>query len=175
MSDLSADERAALNRLVDEAAIRAVITNYTYAADWRNAALFKSLFWPEAQVAVGPFNGSGAEFGDYVETLEAGYQRRLHMFSGERIALFGDLAEAEVGCVIVLRAALPEGGHQDEFMWGRYLFELARREGVWKVSRLSTIANLREKLPPAPAKPARAEPSLHDRLGPGHPLYPRFG
>ena len=172
MSELSTDERAALHRLMDESAVRQVITNYTYAADWRNRALFDSLFWPDADITIGPFMGDGVAFADFAASLGADARRRLHMFSGERIALFGDTASAEVGCVIVIRRELEDGGTRDDFMWGRYLFELAKRGGVWKVSRLNTLANLNESRPPTPPRPA--DPSVNDRLGPGHLLYPRF-
>ncbi|MDB5445915.1 MAG: nuclear transport factor 2 family protein, partial [Phenylobacterium sp.] len=113
MSELSTDERAALNRLLDESAVRQVITNYAYAADWQNTALFNSLFWPDADISIGPFKGDGVAFGAFAASLEAGARRRLHMFSGERIALFGDTAQAEVGCVIVVRRELEGGGTQD--------------------------------------------------------------
>lgn len=168
MTDLNTDERALLQQLLDEAAIRRVITNYTYAIDWGNIEVLETLFWPDADIALGPFTGDRAAYLPFVHGLADNYARQLHMFSGERIAVFDASADAEVGCVIVVRNKTDEN-FQDEFMWGRYLFRLEKRDGLWKIARLRTLPNLRELLPLKPAKP-----TPFDGLNPAHELFPRF-
>jgi hypothetical protein len=94
--------------------------------------------------------------------------RQLHMFSGGRIAVFDASADAGVGCVIIVRNKTGEN-FQDEFIWGRYLFRLEKCDGLWKISCLRTLPNLRKLLPPKPVRP-----TPFDDLNSARELFPRF-
>jgi hypothetical protein len=54
-------EAAALQRLVDEADCRALLMRYGPAVDWRDRATLDALFWPDAEIDLGPFKGRGSE------------------------------------------------------------------------------------------------------------------
>jgi hypothetical protein len=166
MSGLDAGERATLDRLAAEADIRALVTRYTHAVDWLDFAALEALFWPEAIIDFGHWQGDRAAFMPYIVEAESGYRRRLHLFSGERIAVNGDKADAEAGCAIHVLNVAGETA-TDSLMWGRYLFALERRDGVWRFIRLTYISNFVQNF----ERRAPRRETRDDFLSPEHPLY----
>lgn len=67
MTDFTDQDRARLTDLLDEAAVRAGVTRYTYAVDWMNWPLLESLFWPDATIDFGDvFRGDRTAFMPFV-------------------------------------------------------------------------------------------------------------
>src|SRR5579863_7401527 len=103
MQQLSDLEIATFRRLADEAACRSLIERYTYAVDWMNWTGLEALFWPDAFLDFGMWQGNRADFIPWVTQLEETYRRRLHMFSAPRIEVTGELARIETGVLMFLR------------------------------------------------------------------------
>lgn len=142
MAEFTETERAQLAALVDEAAVRSVITRYNHSVDWMNWSVLEDQFWPNAEVDFGDvFRGDRAAFMPFVIALEEGYTRRMHMFGEPRIALFGNEAEIEATSVTHVRA-LDDAGRTDNFIWGRYLLKAEKRGGEWRLSRLFYMINM---------------------------------
>lgn len=172
MGELQQSERADLARLLDESAIRSIVTRYTSAIDWMNWPLLESLFWPDATIDFGAsFAGNTTEFLRFVVPLEEQYTRRMHMFSGARIALYGEEAEAETGSLTHVRSVVGEN-RIDDLIYGRYLMKLQRRDREWRLSHMHYMLNNFER---HESKNSDEGPmNLADHTSMAHPCSPRF-
>ena len=172
MAEFSEAERAQLAQLVDEAAIRSVVTRYTSALDWMNWPLMETLFWPDAAIDFGDiFRGDTAAFLPFVAKLEEGYTRRMHMFGATRIALHGDSAEAEAPSVTHVRTVDGQA-RSDDFIWGRYLLGFERRQGEWRMSRFHYMLNAFQHYESREGD--EGPMNLADHTSMAHPHAPRF-
>jgi hypothetical protein len=160
----------ALSRLVDEAACRAVLMRYGRAVDWRDLAGLEALFWPDAEVDLGFFKGTGAEAPAFLVENAGRSLRRLHITANSSVSVDGDAAHAE-SCAIthaLSGSALQEA--QTHLFIGRYLDRLERRGSEWRIAwRLYLLHSVQTQ---AYAEPeALGALSKADALGPGHPLF----
>lgn len=133
---LSGDEAAAVRRLVNESACRALIERYAYAVDWKNWSGLEDLFWEDASFDFGMWTGDRAGFIPWVTELESGYSRRLHMLAIPRMDVSGETGHAEAGNCTVVRGPNDEGVDHDNIIFGRYQFDFTRRNGEWRISAL---------------------------------------
>jgi hypothetical protein len=146
---------AALDALLAKARLSELVAEYANLIDWIDWPRLDAVFWPEASFDFGMFKGGFDEYRTFVAELEEGYSRRLHMFALPAITLAGDAARIDAGCVIVCRTDDPAPGIDDTF-WGRYLFTAERRAGEWRLSGLTYVLNLFD----------RVERQADDRGGP---------
>lgn len=172
MADVTRAERAQLAQLADEAAVRSVVTRYNSAVDWMNWSLLEALFWPDAIIDFGDvFRGDLAAFMPFVIELEEGYTRRMHMFGATRIELYGDSAEAEAPSVTHVRKTDGQA-RSDDFIWGRYLFKLAKRNGEWRFSRFYYMLNMFQHYESSERDDGPMNMADHTTMA--HPQAPRF-
>lgn len=155
----------AIATLVAKAQLTDLVAEYANLIDWIDWNRLDGVFWPEATFDFGMFKGNLAEYATFVAQLEESYARRLHMFTLPSITITGDTARIDVGCVIVCRTDEPAPGIDDTF-WGRYLLAAERRGEEWRLSGLTYVLNLFD----------RVEREADDRVGPmnfGDGLSPR--
>lgn len=145
----------AIETLVAKAQLTDLVAEYANLIDWVDWDRLDGVFWPEATFDFGMFTGDFAAYRTFVAELEEGYSRRLHMFTLPSIRLSGDTARIDVGCVITCRTDEPAPGVDDTF-WGRYLLRAERRNAIWKLSDLTYVLNLFD----------RVERQVDDRVGP---------
>ncbi len=60
---MGAERRAALDALLDKQAIREALEAFSRGMDRFDRAAFLSAFWPDAEIAAGPFVGSAQTAG----------------------------------------------------------------------------------------------------------------
>lgn len=160
---------AALETLLARAELTDLVAELANFIDWIDWDRIDRTFWPESTFDFGMFKGSLDEYRDFVVALEEGYSRRLHMFGLPSIVLDGDKARIDAGSVIVCRTDAPEPGIDDTF-WGRYLLTAERRDGVWKLSGLTYVLNLFDRVERT-ADDRGAPMNFGDGLSPRHPFY----
>ena len=175
----SSEIRQRLERLETEvAALRAqreiedVLTRYSRALDWLDDALLDTVFYDDAEIDYGFFQGSGREFKPLLMTVERSVGRRWHFTAQVKIELDGDFAD--VASYNLSMAAEPV--HADppaEFdqFFGYYVDRLARRNGRWGILRrkhlLLTAARVRESRLEGPY-------ALLNAIGPATPQHPDY-
>lgn len=158
----------ALAGLIDRARLTELVAEYGNLIDWIDWARLDTVFWPDAVFDFGMFKGGMAEYRRFVAELEEGYARRFHMFGLPSIVLRGDSARIDALCVIVCRSYGSGAGTDDTF-WGRYLLAAERRDGEWRLSGLTYLLNLHERV--ERAEDERGLPMLFgEGLSPAHPL-----
>lgn len=159
---------AALAALLDKARLTELLAEYANLLDWIDWRRLDAVFWPDATFDFGMFRGDFAAYRTFVAELEEGYARRLHMFGLPSIRLAGDTARIDAPCGIVCRTDAPSPGIDDTF-WGRYLLTAERRGGEWRLSALTYVLNLFDRVD-RQADDRDMPMTFGDNLGPGRPL-----
>jgi hypothetical protein len=141
---------ADIQQLVDERAIRDVISRYSRALDRHDYDLLASLFHPDAIDEHGHYNGSASGF---VEWMRAGAQPGTYWSHhlGNQIIDFtsASVAEVETYCLALCRRP-PTGklallsrsrgeGHQEILLRVRYLDRMERRNDVWRIAHRRVV------------------------------------
>lgn len=158
-----------LAALLDESACRSLLERYTYAIDWLNWPGLVALFWEDAALDFGAWQGDRAAFIPWVTALEEPCLRRLHMFGAPRIELLGATeARMEAGALSLMRLAASEveadNGGTDTLYLIRYQFHVQKRGDEWRLSMLRFIPHGSQSFPGDAAGSA-------DRLTTTHPWF----
>lgn len=136
-----ADLASGVRALLDESAVRAVVSRYAAAIDWMNWPEMEACFWSDAAVDFGDmFRGSVADFMPFVIQLEGGYIRRLHLLGIPRIVLDGSEADVDATSITCVRT-LGESSQTDSVIYGRYRFRMQKRGEEWRMARLYFMLN----------------------------------
>lgn len=159
---------AAIETLVAKGHLSDLVAEYGNLIDWADWDRLDAVFWPEATFDFGMFKGDFAEYREFVVELEEGYARRLHMFALPSIKVTGDAAKIDAGSVIVCRTDEPVPGVDDTF-WGRYLLKAERRGGEWRLSGLTYVLNLYDRVE-READDRDGPMNFGDGLSPAHPF-----
>jgi 3-phenylpropionate/cinnamic acid dioxygenase small subunit len=123
---------AALQTLLDRAAVHEVLLRYARGVDRRDIDLVASCFTPEAA-----YDGALAR-GDIRQALarlrEAmdRYASTMHFLGNMVIEVTGDHASSETYAIAYHR---PRAGERQHVVAVRYLDELVRRDGRWLIAR----------------------------------------
>lgn len=166
---LSAGEARALRRLLDEAAIRAVIDDYFHCVDSRTLQGLKRVFTDDARY---DFSGGLVRYDGWKGTAK-GLEGTLrggsisssnHFASSTRIRVRGDTASSDTHAVVFLMSERSNGGAGTVISRGlRYKDEWVRTRQGWRVAyRLHARTWTAETLAVPPTLPAgkRARPGI---------------
>lgn len=122
---------AALNRLLDKEAIRESALRYTRGIDRHDDELMASAYHADATDDHGDYIGDPAGFVDYANAVHSqNWVHHQHYVTNQVIDLDGDSAHSEMYFLAVLKR--PDG--TCDFVGGRYVDRLERREGTWAVA-----------------------------------------
>lgn len=167
------DER--LEALLDKQAIEEVLMRYARTVDWLDEDGQASCFWPDADIDYGFYKGDGAGWTPVVMEVEKSAERRWHLCGGLMISVDGDHASSECYGITVSCAADESGQKVDHLFGGRYLDELEKRAGEWRIIKRRYFLDFRYQLPHGveTGDPATAELSLPvlKIMQAGHPDY----
>ncbi len=164
-----------LQELLDKQAIEEVVLRYGRTQDWLDDDGQESCFWPDADVDYGFFKGNGADFVKTVMAHEREVSRRWHLCTSVMIKVDGLKAKAECYGIAVGGRSV-DGKLQSNMYGGRYLDELEKRFGQWRISKRTYILDWSHQFPDAMANTAGADFPLHvlDISEGGHPWYRRL-
>ncbi|MDJ0850270.1 MAG: nuclear transport factor 2 family protein [Myxococcota bacterium] len=128
---------AALAELVAKEEIRSVLMRLARGTDRRDPELIRSCYHPDGFDDHGAFQGSPAEFAEWVPKTLALFASTQHVLGNVSIELEGDVARSETYCT-AHHVFPPEdpGGPRDAIMGLRYLDRFERRPGSpWLIAR----------------------------------------
>jgi hypothetical protein len=117
-----------LQRLVDESAIRRVLSRYSRAIDRRDYDLLRTCYHPDAVDEHGWYDG---DVDGFVEYLRSGHLADFesHFLGNPHIEVEGDVAWTETYCL-----ALHRTGVRDRLQHVRYLDRFEKRDGDWRIA-----------------------------------------
>lgn len=125
---------ALLRELLDRTAIQDVLLRYARGVDRRDLDLVASCFTPDATYEGALARGTIADALARLRDRMARYDSTMHFIGNQLIEIRGDLANSETYAIAYHR--LTEAGEVKLFTVGvRYLDELTRDAGVWRIRR----------------------------------------
>ena len=130
-----------LQELLDRKACEDVVMRYGRTIDWLDKEGQESCFWPDAEIDYGFFEGSGADWVPVVMDVEAASIRRWHVSTGVMVQVNGERAKSECYGMALGTTQDEQGEMIDTLFGGRYLDELEKREGQWRISKRLYIAD----------------------------------
>jgi len=122
----------ALRALLDRDAIRACIIRLARGEDRRSAALIRSCWWAEARFDYGVHSGDFETYLAWVVPGADAIKDTQHLLGQTHIELDGDRARAETHVFSYHRVDAGAGDH-DTCIGGRYLDQLEKRDGDWRI------------------------------------------
>jgi len=135
MSDTMAQQ---LQFLLDREAIRDVVTRYCHGADRMDEAVLAGVYWPEATHDHGAFTGKASDFVPLALETARSTDQMQHLIGNILIRNSGDTARCETYFHAYQRMR-GENGPYDYIAAGRYLDELERRNGEWRIIRRKVV------------------------------------
>jgi SnoaL-like domain len=150
------DREARLDALLDKQDIAECLTRFSRGMDRFDRDCYLSAFWPDAEMAAGPFVGSAADCWDWAVPMhEAGQIVTHHSLLNNTLDMQGDTAHSETYYLFVAR-------NRDESLWmagGRYIDRLEKRDGEWRIALRTNVIEW-GCLPPAMPLPFGDVPDI---------------
>ncbi len=130
--------------IADKIAIRDMLHRYCRGLDRMDRTLALSVFHPDSKLDYGSsFQGSGAQFIDWVWPNHARATRHSHNITNCYIEVDGDRAASESYSLMIMRLDPPQGPMIIRTN-GRYLDEWVRHEGRWVIITRHSIHEFQE-------------------------------
>jgi hypothetical protein len=121
-----------LSRLADRLAIQDVLTRYSRGVDRCDLETLTSAFWEDAEVQYGAEVEDAHRWAEGLVVALKGMACTSHALSNMLIVLDGERATAETYCTAYHEVSTP-GGIREMIVGGRYLDQLEKRGGAWRV------------------------------------------
>jgi hypothetical protein len=130
---MSSQRDPEIQRLLDRAAIEECLLRYTRGLDRHDVELTMSAFHPDALDTHGTFEGGPRDVADWAnEQHGLRWVRHQHYITNTTVDIDGDVAHTDTYYFIVLRR---QDGTGQDFMGGRYVDRMERRDGDWRIAR----------------------------------------
>lgn len=148
---MDAARLARLEHAADRIEIQDCLTRFSRGMDRFDRETYLSAFWPDAEMAAGPYVGSVEGCWDWAVPMhEAGQILTHHALLNNTVDIQGDTAHSECYYIFVAR-------NRDESVWmagGRYIDRLERRPtpngAEWKIALRTNIIEWGCLPPPMP-------------------------
>lgn len=128
-----------IQELLDKQSIYEVLISYCRGVDRCDVALLQSVYHEDSYDDHGYWRGNGVDFASFVANrLMNANSATTHSITNAMITINGDTAwsESQVVATLVRREA---GPRKADVMGARYLDELTRRSGVWRISKRTVV------------------------------------
>ncbi|MBL0421552.1 nuclear transport factor 2 family protein [Ramlibacter sp. AW1] len=156
---VGATQAAALQELLDRAAITRVVQDWGLARDAGRWSQLRACFTADATMHTTWFVGSAAEFVERsIQAALAGV-RSQHFIGAATITLRGNKAVVETRMILMLRAMLA-GEEVDATCWGRFHDRFVRDAGVWRIKQRVPVYEKDRLDPVNPAATLHLDPDL---------------
>lgn len=141
------DREARLDAMLNAFEIRECLARFSRGMDRFDRDYFMSAFWPDAEMAAGPFVGNAADCWDWAIPMhQAGQIVTHHALLNNTLDIAGDTAHSETYYQFT-------GRNRDESLWmagGRYIDRLERRDGEWRIALRTNLIEWGCLPPPMP-------------------------
>jgi len=167
---------AQLQEMLDHYAITRLLADYAHACDRCDTERMAATYWPDSWDDHGRDKMPGPEFSVYMtrDVIPASCETLSHLLGQTRIMLDGDRAGAETYYIAVTRDAAPDGAPRCNQLGGRYVDQIERRSGEWRIKRRTCLRDWSVSMAVADDYFAHAELTPGARSG-ADPSYPVLG
>lgn len=163
---------AEVARQADLAAINDLLTRYSRALDWLDAAMLDTVFYDDADIDYGFFKGNGKDFKPRLMDVEHSVGRRWHFTSQVKIDLHGETAEVEsYNLSLSLPESKPGDGTPFAIFFGFYKDRVLKRGGQWGIIARKHLLVAGAPLAEIPMDGDMGMLNQIGMTGPSHPDY----
>ncbi|MFC4593534.1 nuclear transport factor 2 family protein [Sphingobium tyrosinilyticum] len=161
-----------LDVIESKQAITELLYAYARANDRADKALLRSLFWPESTHKHGKFEGKSSDFAAFAFKIISGLKYACHHISNVSVEVRGNRAFSECYYFAQHRRQRKDGtGEEDVFFQGRYLDDLERRNGEWKIIRRRGLSDYTSPAFPSETTYAQWPAGQHSEKYPSDDYY----
>lgn len=134
--------QAALQRLLDEEAIKKVHLRYCRAIDRRDWELLRACYHPDAIDDHGDYVGGIDGFIAFCESGTLNFTSTTHLTCNQLVEVEGDLAWTEFYGRAYHRVAAGADGIEKDFAVNtRWVDRFERRDGEWRIARRTVVVD----------------------------------
>jgi hypothetical protein len=170
-----------LEELADRLEIQELLYRYARGVDRRDWALVRSVYHPDAHDDHGNYKGGIDGFVASLEARHVNIEQSMHVIANILIEFAGPDSALVESYFITYQRVLPEAGdarrnyHCREELAenaamqgqavGRYVDEVTRRDGIWRIQRRSVVYEVYRGTPTLPGGALRANWTVSRRDG----------
>ncbi len=143
--------RQRLEQAADKLEIMDLSATYMRGLDRLDGETQATVFWPDAYLDYGIYEGGAHSFVEYCQTALATHKANQHMLGQIQIELDGDEAWGEVYYQAYHRLDNDDGEPRDLYIAGRYIDRYERRDGLWRISYRAELVDWVREGPAADA------------------------
>ena len=114
---------------------------YMRGQDRLDPAVHRSVFWDDAYLHYGIYEGGPDGFVDFAQGALKDHKSNHHMLGQMQIEVEGDEAFGEIYYQAFHRVTGEDGAENDLFVSGRYIDRYECRDGVWKIAYRSELVD----------------------------------
>ena len=163
---------ARLEAAADKIEIIDLSSNYMRGLDRLDGDIERSVFWDDAYLEYGIYEGGPDGFVEFCQTGLKSHAANHHFIGQVNIELNGEEAFGEVYYQAFHRVKNEQGEDRDLFISGRYVDRYERRSGTWKIAYRSELVDWVREEAAADAWFAGSDMIVGARK-PDDPLYKR--
>jgi SnoaL-like domain len=123
-----------IQELLDRVAIEDCLVRYCHAVDRCDAALLRTVYWPDAIDDHVFWRGKADAIVDFCMPILESRDQTLHSVCNFLIRIEGNEARVECHFHAYERLHRKDGTANDVTMWGRYLDRMEKRAGEWRIA-----------------------------------------
>jgi SnoaL-like domain len=161
---------SAIQTIIDQAEIRDVHLRYCRGIDRMDWELVRSCYHDDATDDHGGYSGGIDGYLIWVAAALARYESTQHFTGNQLVEVHGDTAWAEHYAIVTHRRGATETEPAADLVVNvRYVDQMARRDGVWRIARRVVIADS-DRLDPVEQiwLSGKTAPSRRDRTDPSY-------
>jgi hypothetical protein len=136
-----------LRDAIDREAIRDRLARITRAVDRRDFDLLRTCYWPDAAETHGAYDGPAEGFFEWLYERTRPWERTMFSLGQSTIDLKGDTAGVETYFTGYRKMPRADGGWFDQFVAGRYLDLMIRRDREWRIQHRTVVFEWWRDLP----------------------------
>lgn len=171
-SNLS-DLELKLTAVLDREEVKAIAHRFARGLDRCDRALIESCFHPDGIDDHGFFKGNAEEFCDWVMVELKKYDASQHLIATQNVEVSGLKAACESYFVAIHIIPTPDGT-KELIVAGRYMDEMEKREGTWKLTHRRCVFDWNRMKDAAPLPTRDPEPRHLGKQFPDDDSYAMF-
>jgi ketosteroid isomerase-like protein len=134
--------QAALQRLLDEEAIKKVHLHYCRSVDRRDWELLRSCYHPDAVDDHGDYVGGVDGFIEFCESGTLNFTSTTHLTCNQLVEVDGDVAWTEFYGLAYHRLPADADGIEKDFAVNtRWVDRFERRDGEWRIAKRTVVVD----------------------------------
>jgi hypothetical protein len=168
------DLEKVVRELADKKAIEDLITwRFARAVDWIDVDAAKACFHPDGRFAYDAVDMNAHDFCEAFGKGAAALKMRSHFIGCAAVALNGDQASGETYAIFAATRDNAAAGRLEDYVVScRYLTEIERRDGVWRMTSMRIVFDWSFGQPTPEKTPSGN--TYNYGLDINHPLYRRL-